>query len=378
MFLEDLIADLNKNIFWKEFSFSKNQFKPTPKAQIEFADHVIWLEDLLFLFQIKERNTSDTSPSKEEKWFKNKVLKKAKNQITNTLSYLEEHDQIKLTNERGHQFNLSDTSFNQIFKIIVYAPDKKLPEWYWRQKFYRSSKSGFIHLFPVEKYVFILQVLVSLREIAEYLYFRERILTEETDVSERALLGQFISENQISPPSEEFSKHITQLDLDDDFNLSEFFLNYAENIEYNIGSQKETDYYKILAEFAKLPRSGLRAAKERLKICYNKVRINEFALPYRFYFPDTQCGFVFIPVEKKFIDKRITALTNYTYAAKYEKRMEKQVGVSIAKDGEYFLIDWIYIESPWQKDKILEKKLKDNYPFREVSARMANSFKFKK
>lgn len=377
MFLEDFIADLNENIFWKEFAFSKNQFKPTPQKQLEFADHVVWIEDTLFLFQLKERNITDTDSKNEKKWFKNKVLKKAKKQITNTLSYLEEHDQIVLTNERGHEFDLSNIKFNKIFKIIIYASDEKLPEEFRTQKVYRSSKSGFIHLFPVENYLSILKILVSIREIADYLFFRESILEDDPNVSEKALLGQFVTDDFDSEPSEKFSENIKQIDFNDDFNLSSFFLNYAENIEYSIGPEEETDYYKILIEFAKLARPALREAKKRLVLCYEKAGENEFDLPYRLYSPDTQCGFVFVPLKKKDINNRMTALKNFAHGAKYDLKMDKQIGVSIAKEGEYFLIDWVYLEFPWEKNEELEKMLEESYPFRTVSPEEMERIKLK-
>lgn len=379
MSLEDFISDLNKNIFWKEFSFSKNQFSPTPKQELEFTDHVVWIEDILFLFQLKERNISQTNSKNEEKWYKNKILGKAKKQITDTLSYLEDHEQIVLTNERGHEFNLSNVQFSKVFKIIIYAADEKLPEKFRKKKVYRSSKSGFIHLFPVENYMFILRILISLREIADYLYVRESIFTiSDPKISEEALLGQFISDNLDSKPSEIFTQNISRIDFTDDFNLSLFFLDYAEKIEFSIGLEKEVDYYKILIEFAKLPRSALREAKKRLILSYQKAQNNEFDLPYRFYSPDTQCGFVFIPLESEVIDKKMTALQNYALGAKYDFRMNKQIGVSIVKKGEYFLIDWIYLEFPWQKDEYLEKMLKENYPFRPVSPIETERIKLKK
>jgi hypothetical protein len=45
MTLETHLARINQNIFYEEFSFSRNQFSPRQATELEFADHVIWLDD---------------------------------------------------------------------------------------------------------------------------------------------------------------------------------------------------------------------------------------------------------------------------------------------------------------------------------------------
>jgi hypothetical protein len=39
MTLETYLAEINQNIFYKEFSFSRNQFTPQLASEVEFADH---------------------------------------------------------------------------------------------------------------------------------------------------------------------------------------------------------------------------------------------------------------------------------------------------------------------------------------------------
>ncbi|NEW81933.1 MAG: hypothetical protein GZ094_06175 [Mariniphaga sp.] len=72
---EAYIAELNSNFFFKEFTFSSNKFKVDEKGEeLELADNVVWLDDLLMIIQVKERNKSVNSNI--ENWFKNKFLKK--------------------------------------------------------------------------------------------------------------------------------------------------------------------------------------------------------------------------------------------------------------------------------------------------------------
>ncbi len=79
---ENLISTVNTNVFFREFTFSKNDFKDIDsKQELEFADNVVWLEDIFLIFQIKEKGI-DTSDN--NKWFQNKILNKAVKQIKST------------------------------------------------------------------------------------------------------------------------------------------------------------------------------------------------------------------------------------------------------------------------------------------------------
>lgn len=89
MSFEDAVGHLNSDYFFREFTFSSNTFKPNPNAELELADKVVWLDDLLILFQVKERNAPPSStPEKERNWFEDEILRKATRQIRDTMSYL--------------------------------------------------------------------------------------------------------------------------------------------------------------------------------------------------------------------------------------------------------------------------------------------------
>src|ERR1041384_612839 len=97
MSLEEYFALLNKNIFLREFSFSKNKFKPNPNEELELADHVVWIDNLLIAYQLKEREAGgDASADGERRWFERKVISKGTRQIRDTLKYLHEHPNIKI------------------------------------------------------------------------------------------------------------------------------------------------------------------------------------------------------------------------------------------------------------------------------------------
>ncbi|WP_461637115.1 hypothetical protein [Labilibaculum euxinus] len=57
---ESYISYLNSVFFFKEFTFGKNKFKVNDtKEELELADNVVWLDKILFITQIKERNGTD-------------------------------------------------------------------------------------------------------------------------------------------------------------------------------------------------------------------------------------------------------------------------------------------------------------------------------
>lgn len=382
--LEEYLAQLNANIFLKEFSFAKNEFRPSPRREVEFADHVIWLDDLLILFQLKERGSIGQPTEESEKnWFEKKVLKKATKQIRDTLNYLNEHNEIHIRNQRGYVFNISTQAKNRLIKVVVHAPTDKLPEKYlYKKHYFSSSDAGFIHILPIVGYLNVCRTLFTPGEIVEYFNFRQNLLLKWPEQSEKlpesALLGQYLyhDTSDICPIEENIKYFITFQNKLDEFDISAVLQNFAEHIEYRHSQNVEHDYYNILMEFAKLNRGDLKEAKLRIKLCMESCASDESDLPYRMVVPRTECGFVFIPIPKDGVDFRINALENLTYAAKYDQKLKRCIGVSFAKEGEYFLIDWCFLDSLWQYDEEMEQRLKENFPFRKVNEKYMPRYTF--
>ena len=70
MTFENDIASLNEHFFFKEFTYSTNTFRPSPSTQLELADSIVWLDDTVIIFQLKERGVSSpTISDKETVWF---------------------------------------------------------------------------------------------------------------------------------------------------------------------------------------------------------------------------------------------------------------------------------------------------------------------
>ena len=380
--LQDFLAQLNADIFYREFSFSRNDFVPVPGEQKEFADHVVWIDNLLIIYQLKQRGGSkDISEETERRWFKNKILGKATKQVRDTLHFLKEHPEITIQNQRGHVFNVNSESLKHIIKLIVYAPSRNLPESCLRIRHHVSSTAGFIHIVPWPDYVGVCLTLLTPAEFVEYFQFREAIIdrwSEKGQIpSEPALVGQFLWGDDNARPSEEYVEFLNTLKQDHgDFDISYLLAGIGERITYSKGMGAETDYYAILAEFAKLHRGDLKEVKKRVVMCLEAVRDNQFMRPTRIIAPTTGCGFVFIPVEEELVEQRINGLGNLTYAAKYEHRLQRQVGVCFAKEGEYIHIDWCFQDFPWQHDADVEAMLRDSNPFLPLRSEIRPRYEF--
>ena len=135
MAFEDELNALNEWYFFREFTYSKTTFHPTPSQEVELADSIIWIGDLLVVYQLKERETQKVTTAKAEKrWFEKKILGLATRQVRDTLKYFEDMGTIEIQNHRGHTFRLDLQSIYQMHKLIVYLPRVTLPESYRKLK----------------------------------------------------------------------------------------------------------------------------------------------------------------------------------------------------------------------------------------------------
>lgn len=377
---EKIITQINSNVFFKEFTFSKNDFKELDSNQyLEFADNVVWLDDLFFIYQLKEQDSESTTTDK--KWFENKVLKKAVKQIKSTLGYIANYPEIIIENEKGHRLNIVEAkSCTNTKRIVIYSPKDNFSEDLRSQKFYESSEIGLVHLFHSEDYYWICKYLITPTEVEQYLNFREDLFLynklNSNVLPEQYFLGHFLE----TPRTDHFDpSYITNLTSHkaeiDKFNISSIIENFAKNIKL---TNHQTEYYPIISEMAKLNRSELKEFKQRVSLCIEKSETEEFVYPYRIYVPRTDCAFIFIPLHSTKAQNWKNALYNLTMAHKYENKAQKCVGVVIFKDKSddlgYFEFYWQYVNATWEYDEAIEQFFKDNYPpFRKTSSKQIDN-----
>ncbi|WP_306549507.1 hypothetical protein [Desulfobulbus sp.] len=369
-FATELTA-LNEWHFFREFVYSENTFRPMPSMEVELADSMIWLGDLLIAFQLKERGiVVGANADTEKRWFERKVLKKATRQIRDTVNYLNRNKSIEVRNQCGQTFDLSFAAIHQIYKLVVYLPHNALPTEQRRVKHHRSRTAGFIHIIPAHDYLDIVRTLLTPTEVVEYLSFRESLIdrcgTELYAIPEPALIGQFLSRELEARPSLNYLDYLRKLkDRSEEWDMSAVISKFPDRISSANGP---TDYYPIIRELALLKRNELREFKKRFQLCIVKAKTDTFARPYRIAVPRTGCGFVFLPITKDMLPYRQTGLKNFTYAHKYDQRLIKCIGVSIANDSDgWFNAEWCYIENKWVQDLDMDSLLQNNNPFREVN-----------
>lgn len=375
---EKIIAELNSNVFFKEFTFSKNDFKALDsKQELEFADNVVWLDELLLIYQIKER---EGGSSTERNWFENKVINKAVKQIKSTLSYISDYPEIVIENEKGHKLDIIRAKACTDKKsIIIYSPNEGFPDELRRRKFYESSQIGLIHLFHYEDYYWICRFLITPAEINQYLDFRAELFQYDRRYSnalpEQYFLAHFLETLNADHFEPKYISNLTNHKRDiDRFDVSKIIENFARNIKL---VNHQTEYYPIIAAIAKLNRSELTEFKLRFSLSIEKSETAEFIFPYRMYIPRTDCGFIFIPLHSSKAHNWKNALNNLTMAHKYESKARKCVGVVVFRDKselKYFEVYWQYVDEAWQFDKEMEKMFKENYPpFRTTKTKQVDN-----
>ena len=379
MRFEEGVGQFNEYFFFREFTFSNNTFRPDPKEELELADNIIWLDNVLIVFQLKERKSPvRTTAEAEERWFNNKVQRQATRQMRNTLRYLRDQKEIELRNHAGHTSCLRPSEIDTIHKVVCYLADAALPQSLRLQKCHRSRTGGLVHLISYDDYLGIVRTLLTPPEVADYLSFRERVIErwepEVAALPEQALVGQYLHGNVELRPSIEFTTNLSALDHRiEEWDMSSLIKLFPSRIT----GGDSTEYYCIVTEIAKLMRNELRQFKIRFRLAMEMARSGTFALPYRMACPRTECGFVFVPLVDEFIPDRQQGLINLTLACKYDLRLPKCIGVSFApEDGGWYSVEWCYTESPWTPDIQLEKMLGQSNPFRDVRTKEIDRYDY--
>jgi len=362
------VSLINSNAFFKEFTYSQNKFKTAEMQELELADSFVWLDDFLFIYQVKERD--DSSRSSSTGWFKKTLLKTAVKQIKDSLEYLSSFDSIPITNERGHRIDVVKARGLKPHKIIIYDPGESFPEKLRFQKFYESSTGGLIHLFHAEDYFWLCKYLITPYEIDQYLRFRLNLSKNHKDVldslPEQYVLGHYLETNNLNEINFAYIENVKNLEVNTtEFDIAFVIENFNNKIIENTDNQ---DYYLILKELAKLNRSDLKQFKMRYLKAIEESKKDTPEIPYRITSLNSNCGFVFIPLPFKFKDHWKNALLNYTQAHKYDQGLSKCVGMIVTYDttGKFHDINWTLVEYTWEFDPEAKKLIAEKFPLRKV------------
>lgn len=247
MTLEEFTAQLNGSTFWKEFTFSQNQFSPRPGEEMELADNIVWLGETAFVIQMKEREQPTDNADVERRWFKNKVRGKAISQVKDSIGFLREHESISIANGRGRRCEVRGADIRHLEKIVLYAGGPSLPEDCRSVRYHVSETAGFIHIFERTDYSLVLETLAVPEEIRRYLEYRQNSLLTLTEakvsIVEADVLAAYLSDEAL--PSPLSHKALDRL-VDDSDQVESFFLVMLPNIGPSVAS---ASVFAFLASF---------------------------------------------------------------------------------------------------------------------------------
>jgi len=372
---EKLTNLINRNFFFSEFSYSNTLVEHIDETEIELADLIVAIGDVLIIYQLKERSLAHSkNESTEKKWYYNKVLKKAKKQINGTIEYLNTHKSIDLKNNRLDEIEINVKNFHQIFKIIIFDPSKELEEEIRKNKGLNSSESGFIHLITVADYNLICQLLHTPTEILEYFWFREENALKAQTVSESALLGYYFK-GDYDYPIQEVHADVLEKYYSETHKFDMRFLidSFKENI---VDGNVSNEYYSIIQEIALLNRNELSEFRKRFVLAVEKSLETSVTSPYRLASPRLNCAYVFIPFPYGEDGDIRIPLENFTRANKYDLKLKKSIGLLVKREieSEFFQLHWCFMEHEWRYDDLLDDHLQRNNPFRNTRTKLVNKY----
>ncbi len=381
MSLEDTLANENSDIFTREFTFSSTLFDNNEGQEVELCDGAIWIDDLLLLFQLKERNPDhDTADAeKEQKWFERKVEKMAVGQFAVTLRYLHEEDRLPFANRRGQTLDFADAKPERIHLVALFDSSDALPLDVASKKGRLSARVGFVHYFHRTDYHAICLTLHTPFEIAEYLDFRTDFVLRNSKahkVSEKALVGKFLTDtDDLDDICDEHELVVDQLvDDRDDFDISKLLRIYFDRIVYG---NEGTQYHAILAELAKLQRNMLREFRKRFEWAMEKCHEATQPKPSRFYPMKQQCAFIAIPLPETERDNWRMHLELYTHLCKYDFRSKRCLGFTTAvdeNDSDAYCIHWCFLDYDWVRSSEMDEALAEEEWFRDSKWQMLGKY----
>jgi len=372
-FLDDITAHLGANAFTRTFSFASAQLPVCTVPSPALADHLILVDGVGLILQLSEsEGRANGSAADLERWFAGEVLKKGVEQIGNTRELLRSYLGISLANSSGHRVFYSREALSEPVGVILY---RTASVGRFRPPRFTSSRiAGFVHIMQDSDYFAICEDLVTPSELADYLQFRQEILSRPhpvpPNVSETALLGQYLFEEQDAPADARYEMAGRTLKGDP---AAWVFSYVIENLNTQMARRDEESvesvYQRILAEIAQLGRSELRELRAQLRLSLEAVRADRFELPYRVTSVRSQCGFLVLPGSAELRLRARETLEGLSAASKYELQLEKQVSVAMWRSGQIIDIDWLYTEGPNLPNEKLDHHLERAYPFRRSSER---------
>lgn len=300
---EKLISAFSEQYFYKELVYSELKFdlRQEKGSEVEFADLIINLEDVILAVQLKERNKKEKTQDKaaEEKWLKKKC-KKAKKQIKDTISYIK-NENVSFANARGKKTKINSEA--EIVPLVIFENDS-ISEYEHLLRSH-SSEGLSVNCMSLEDFRCMCRKLLSPMEIIEYIKWRydfyERngsvnLLITETEQgfflckpqNKETLVHQYLYEQYGSEA------------LSEDRAYFELFRRYVSVLYEHTEEVSETDgCYEIVKFLAHLYRNEIKLFAERVEKSIIAAKEKKFKLTGTLRNAKSEYAIVFTATEQR-------------------------------------------------------------------------------
>lgn len=275
---ERLLSVFSEDYFFKELIFDDLEFIPDdttdtkfiPKGAttLELADLIINMQDVIVAIQLKERNASKQTfdIKRETKWLEKKC-RIAKGQVKQTLAHISSGNLPPFRNKKGQLIKFRSDA--EVIPLVVF--ENKLINSYPHLLKKHSESGSNINCISFDDFSEMCRILISPREIVDYLRYRKNFFEKHGEVDLMILDGD--NESIITKPT--CNESLVYNFLAEIYSIQEanqqieslcFFNYFLQHLsEHTIESSVENGYYDILLFLAHMDRLEISNFCSRLR-----------------------------------------------------------------------------------------------------------------
>ncbi len=247
---EQLLSAFSEDYFFKELVIDELKFTPEGSTEMEVADLLINLGNIIIAIQLKSRNAEDKTGNSilESKWLQKKC-KIAKGQVKETLQFISSGTLPNFRNKRGQAITLQPNA--EVIPLIVFE-NSQIGD--YPHLLTRHSDTGInINCMSFSDYCEMCRVLVTPIEIVEYLEYRKIIYEEHGDINIMILNGH---NNEMVLTNPQINESLVHHFLAEKYGMKEaekqklviqYFRNFLHLLpERTVNRSSQTGCYEVL------------------------------------------------------------------------------------------------------------------------------------
>lgn len=353
---EKICSVLAQMFFYEEFVYDNLCFFREDGSQVELADVLINLDDVLIVIQIKERNSAKQTNlvEVERRWLHSKI-KKAKSQVFKTINYITGDKLPYFVNTKGQQLNINQQAI--LFPIIIFDNDTIKD---YQKVIHSRSRNLDIHCFSISDFQAICRLLWTPIEIVDYLQYRGGYFQSNLDSISKARGSISINTTNSAPDAKteilfaqnyidrEYGETIFELE-DRPLKLFQYLLTEMKN---HLVIDQDPRYIVIMALLSKLSRMEIYYFMERLSLALQEAKNNVFYYSHYMINVARKTGIVFMSSDLQ-TQNRISLVAQIF---KYSFQLENALCVNVYwEDSLHHRIDFCLVHGEWKYDDLLDK-----------------------